>query len=121
MKKWTEAKKFFLIFYKCITENTSAIWQHAAYTTNLLLLAATQALYKKAYLLKISLEKNSGEWASRKKKDTTESNKTRQQKKKRQEIIKWNHDSPENLDRRATSDIPGLPSGGCPNDPMVKG
>ena len=32
-KEWTEAiKKFFL--YKCITANTSAIWQHAAHTTD---------------------------------------------------------------------------------------
>ena len=44
--------KFFLTVYKCWTANTSAIWQHAAYTSDqLLLLAAKQEPYKKAYLL----------------------------------------------------------------------
>ena len=31
-KEWTEAIKNFKILYKCITENTSVIWQHAAHT-----------------------------------------------------------------------------------------
>ena len=35
-KEWTEAKKKkkSKILYKCITANTSVIWQHAAHTTN---------------------------------------------------------------------------------------
>ena len=33
-KDWTEAIKKLQILYKCITANTSAIWQHAARTTN---------------------------------------------------------------------------------------
>ena len=33
-KEWTEAIKFVKILYKCITANTSAIWQHAAHTTD---------------------------------------------------------------------------------------
>ena len=61
-KEWTEAiqnnnKKL----YKCVTANTSAVWQHAAHTTdNLLLLAAKQESYKKAYLLTKNIEEFSG-------------------------------------------------------------
>ena len=33
-KEWTEAIKNSKILYKCITANTSAIWQHAAHTTD---------------------------------------------------------------------------------------
>ena len=33
-KKWTEAIKNSKILYKCITANTSVIWQHAAHTTD---------------------------------------------------------------------------------------
>ena len=60
------------IVYKCITAEISAIRQHAAYTTNLLLLAAKQEPYKRAYLLTKNIEefsgKSSGEWTSRQKK-----------------------------------------------------
>ena len=38
-------KKKLKILHKCITANTSAIWQHAAHTTDQLLLAAKQELY----------------------------------------------------------------------------
>ena len=31
-QEWTEAIKNHKILYKCITANTSAIWQHAAHT-----------------------------------------------------------------------------------------
>ena len=33
-KEWTEAIKNYKILYKCLTANTSAIWQHAAHTTD---------------------------------------------------------------------------------------
>ena len=33
-KEWTEAIKNSKILYKCITANTSVIWQHAAHTTD---------------------------------------------------------------------------------------
>ena len=33
-KEWTEAIKNSKILYKCITANTSVIWQRAAHTTN---------------------------------------------------------------------------------------
>ena len=33
-KEWREAIKNSEILYKCLTANTSAIWQHAAHTTN---------------------------------------------------------------------------------------
>ena len=38
------------ILHKCITAKTSATWQHAAHTTDQLLLAAKQEPDKKAYL-----------------------------------------------------------------------
>ena len=50
----------FEILCKCITANTSAIWQHAAHTTDQLLLAAKQEPYKKAYLLSNNIEEFSG-------------------------------------------------------------
>ena len=34
-KEWTEAIKNSKILYKCMTANTSVIWQHAAHTTDL--------------------------------------------------------------------------------------
>ena len=37
-KEWTEATIFFI--YKCITANNSAIWQHAAQTTDQLTTAS---------------------------------------------------------------------------------
>ena len=33
-KEWTEATKNSKILHKCITANTSVIWQHAAHTTD---------------------------------------------------------------------------------------
>ena len=33
-KEWTEAIQTLNILYKCITANTSVIWQHAAHTTD---------------------------------------------------------------------------------------
>ena len=33
-KEWTEAIQNSKILYKCITANTSVIWQHAAHTTD---------------------------------------------------------------------------------------
>ena len=33
-KKWTEATKNPKILYKCITANTSTLWQHLAHTTD---------------------------------------------------------------------------------------
>ena len=33
-KEWTDAIKNYKILYKCITANTSVIWQHAAHTTD---------------------------------------------------------------------------------------
>ena len=33
-KEWTQAIKNSKILYKCITANTSVIWQHAAHTTD---------------------------------------------------------------------------------------
>ncbi len=33
-KEWTEAIKNSKILYKCITANTSVIWQHTAHTTH---------------------------------------------------------------------------------------
>ena len=61
--------------------------------TNLLLLAAKQELYKKAYLFTKNIEEFSGkgseEWASRQKKDNTE-RVTGLGRTTRQEIVKWN-------------------------------
>ena len=49
------------ILYKCITANTSVIWQHAAHTTDkCLLLTAKQEPYKKAYLLTKNIQEFSG-------------------------------------------------------------
>ena len=52
-------KKNSKISYKCITANTSVIWQHAAHTTDQLL-TAKQKPYKKAYLLTKNSEEFSG-------------------------------------------------------------
>ena len=69
-KDWTKGIRK---AYKCITANTSAIWQHAAHTpTNLLFLAAKQEPYKKAYLFVKNIDEFSGkssrEWTSRQRK-----------------------------------------------------
>ena len=55
-----KSNKKLQILYKCITANTSAIWQHAAHTTDQFLLAAKQEAYKKAYLLTKNIEEFSG-------------------------------------------------------------
>ena len=56
-----KSNKELKISYKCITANTSAIWQHAAHNTDqLILLAAKQETYKKAYLLMKNIEEFSG-------------------------------------------------------------
>ena len=55
------------------------------------------------------LEKSSGEWASRQKKDDRKSNRTRLRNNGGDSKVESN-DSPEIPDRRETSDIPGLPS-----------
>ena len=61
--------------------------------TNLLLLAAEQESYKKAYLLTRNTEefsgKSSGEWASSRKQDKTK-RVTGLGRKTREEIAKWN-------------------------------
>ena len=60
-KEWTEAIKNSKILYKCITANTSVIWQHAAHTTDQLSSPnAKQETYKKAYLLTKNIEEFSG-------------------------------------------------------------
>ena len=61
-KEWTEAIKNYTILYKCITANTSVIWQHAAHTIDQLSSPnpAKQEPYKKAYLLTKNIEEFSG-------------------------------------------------------------
>ena len=91
--------------------------------TNLLLLAAKQEPYKKAYLL----TKNIGRifWKKLRrmdqqaeKREDRESNKTGQKNKRGDRKVESN-DSPEIPDRGETSDIPGLPSGDT-NQGMVE-
>ena len=50
------------MLYKCITTNTSAIWQHAAHSTDQVTssIAAKLEPYKKAYLLTKNNENVSG-------------------------------------------------------------
>ena len=82
--------------------------------TNLLLLAAKQEPYKKAYLLAKNIEEFSGksseEWTSRQNTKDRKSNRTRQ-KNRRGDSEAESNDSPEIPDRGQTSDIPGLRSG----------
>ena len=77
--------------------------------TNLLLLAAKQEPYKKAYVLTKNIEefsgKSSGEWTSRQK----EEDKTERVKELGRRKVESN-DSPEIPDRGEISDIPSLPS-----------
>ena len=110
-------KTFLKILYKCITANTSVIWQHAAYTTDQLTSPScyTGATQKKAYLSTKNIEQFSGksseEWASRQKKDKTE-RVTGLGTKTREEIVKWNQMTTLRFHTGAeTSDFPGLPSG----------
>ena len=82
--------------------------------TNLLLLAAKQEPYKKAYLLAKNIEEFSGksseEWTSRQNTKDRKSNRTRQKNKRGDSKVESNN-SPEIPDRGETSDIPGLPWG----------
>ena len=86
--------------------------------TNLLLLAAKQEPYKKAYLLKKNIEEFYGksleERTSRQTKYDRKVNRTRQKNKRGDSQVESN-DSPEIPDRGETSDIPGLPSGDLRN------
>ena len=83
--------------------------------TNLLLLAAKEEPYKKAYLFMKNIEefsgKNSKDWASRQKKEKTE-RVTGLGRRTREEIAKWNQMTALRFQTGGeTSDIPGLPSG----------
>ena len=85
--------------------------------TNLLLLAAEQEPYKKAYLLTKNIEdfpekkfRRMEQQAENKMTDKL-SNRSRQKNKRKDSKVESN-DSPEIPDRGETSDIPGLPSGG---------
>ena len=115
-KEWTDTITFFK--YKCIMANTSAIWQQAAHTTYQLSSpsCSTRAIQKSLTLnekyLRVFWKKSwengqlAEKWQDRK------SKRTRQKKKnKRGDRKGESNDSPEIPDRRATSDIPGLPSG----------
>ena len=80
------------MLHKCVTANTSVIWQHAAHTTDQLLLAAKQEPYKKASLLmknfgRIFWEMFSDQHAE--KKDKTERI-TGLGRRRRKEIVKRN-------------------------------
>ena len=55
------SNKMIKILYKCITANTSVIWQH-----DCLLLTAKQEPYKKAYLLTKNIEEFSGKKVEKK-------------------------------------------------------
>ena len=62
----------FKILCKCITANTSAIWQHAAHNTDQLTYPSCKTGVIQKYLLTKNIEelsgKSSGEWTSRQKK-----------------------------------------------------
>ena len=83
--------------------------------TNLLLLAAKQEPYKKAYLLTKMIQefsrKSSGEWTSRQNKISDRKSGRTREKNKREDSKVESNDSSETPDRGETSDIPGLPSG----------
>ena len=126
------------MLYKCITTNTSAIWQHAAHTTDQLTSPSclTGAIQKCLSLnekyWKNFLGKVQQNWPAGRKKDKTEKV-LRLGRRTREEIVKWNkmtalrfqtggrhQTSPASLRgdiRHArppfgeTSDISGLPSG----------
>ena len=82
--------------------------------TNLLVLAAQQEPYKKAYLLTENieefLEKVQKNGPAGRKRSDRKSKRTRQKNKRGDSKVESN-DSPEIPDRGETSDIPGLPSG----------
>ena len=81
------------IVCECIIANTSGSMLHIP-PTNLLLLAAKQEPYKKAYLLTKILEelsgKSSGEWTSRQKKKDKTKRVIGLGRRTREEIVKWN-------------------------------
>ena len=80
--------------------------------TNLLLLAAKQEPYKRAYLLTKNIEEFSGKKVQKKGPVGRKSNSNRtRQKNKREDSTVESNDSPEIPDRGETSDIPRLPWG----------
>ena len=92
--------------------------------TNLLLLAAKQEPYKKAYLLTKNVEEFSGKKVQEKgpagrKKDETERG-TRRKNKRLDSNVESN-DSTEIPDMGVTSDTPGLPSGSKEERCQAKG
>ena len=111
------SNKKFKIVHKCITANTSAIWQHAA-----LILTAKQKPYKKAYLLTKNIKEFPGKVQKNgpegRKRSNRKSNRTRQKNKRGDSEVESN-DSPEIPDSGETSDIPGLPSGDKTEAPHV--
>ena len=93
-------KKKSKILYKCITANTSVIWEHAVHITDRLISPSCYEEFS---------GKSSWEWASRQKKDKTErvTGLSRRTRKKIDSKVGSN-DSPEIPDSEETSDIPGL-------------
>ena len=97
--------------------NTSAIWQQAAHTTYQLLSpsCSTRAIQKSLTLnekyLRVFWKKGQENGPLAEKWQDKKSKRTRQKKNKRGDRKGESNDSSEIPDRRATSDIPGLPSG----------
>ena len=73
-----DRNNFEILFNKCITANTIAIWWHAAQTTNQLTSSCQTRAIQRAYFLTKNIEefsgekKKSGELAISRKKDETE-------------------------------------------------
>ena len=115
-KEWTEAIKNSKILYKCITANTSVIWQHAAHTTDQL---SSPNCWTGAIQKSLSLNEKYWRifWKKFRRKDLqTENDKTHRVtglgRRTREEIAKWNQMTALRLQTWGeTSDIPGLPSG----------
>ena len=114
-KELTEA--IFFSPYKCITANTSAIWQHAAHITDQLTSPScwTGATQKSPSLNKKNIEecsgKSSAEWTSRQKKGKTE-RVIGLGKRTRAARAKWNQMTALRVQTGGkTSDTPSLPSG----------
>ena len=108
-------KKKSKILYKCITANTSVIWQHAAHTTDQL---SSPNRYTGAIQKSLSL--NEKYWRifwkkCRRKGQQAENDKTERVtglgRRTRGDSKVESNDSPEIPDRGETSDIPSLPSG----------
>ena len=114
-KEWTEAIKKSKILYKCITANTSIIWQHAAHTTDQL-----SSPNRQTGATQKSLSLNKKYWRIfwkkfRRKDQQAENGKTERLKglgrRTRENIAKWNQMTALRFQTgRETSDIPGLPS-----------